>query len=280
MSRLTQLDHTGVLVSDFERSKQFYMDFLGMALRRDSSDLDPAIGTPNVQVKSGECVLFMFRNLKPSESKEVRSGPVPHFEFAVADLAAAIHFLSRSSHPCEGPVDTPDGHRRLYLHDPDGNVLSLVQDEKYAQKNGGVGIVGFGAINLPVIDIERATDFYVQVMGLDLAEDRLDLDPNDPRQEFRPHRVLRGEKTVVALFPVWREGDYERICRVGKPLSLSPRSRTRVLHFAFRSADREAMMRRFDALKYPYEIYEGRGSRAYEVYIHDPSGFRIEIVGH
>jgi catechol 2,3-dioxygenase-like lactoylglutathione lyase family enzyme len=278
MSRLTQLDHTGVLVSDFERSKKFYMDFLGMELRHDSTNLDPAIGTPNFQVKSGDTVLFMFRNLKPGETKEMCSGPAPHFEFTVADPTAALRFLSTSNYPHEGPVDTPDG-QRVYFRDPDGNLISFSMKEGGGKNGTGLGIAGFGRINLPAMDMERATEFYVNVMGLELAEDRMRLDPNDPRQEFRPHRLLKGERTSVALWPVWKEGDYERICRDGRPLAFSPRSRTRVLHFAFRSEDREAMMRKFDSMRFPYEVYEGRGRRGYEVYLHDPSGFRIEIVG-
>ena len=97
MSCLTQLDHSGVLVSDFERSKKFYMDVLGMDMRRDSSDLDPAIGTPNFQVKAGDCVLFMFRNLKPGESKDIRPGPAPHFEFTVSDPDTAESYLSKAA---------------------------------------------------------------------------------------------------------------------------------------------------------------------------------------
>lgn len=280
MSRLTQLDHTGVLVSDFERSKKFYMDFLGMELRKDSTDLDPAIGTPNFQVKSGETVLFMFRNLKPGESKETRPGPAPHFEFTVADPEAALSLLSDSGYPHAGPVKTPDGDQRVYFDDPDGNTLSFSMKKTDGGKGQGLGINGFGRVNLPAIDMEASTNFYVKVMGLERMPDRTDLDPNDPRQEFRPHRILQGERTTVALYPVWREGDYERICRDGKPLEKSPRSRTRVLHLAFRSVDRDAMLKKFDELKYSYEVYEGRGKRGYEVYIHDPSGFRLEIVGN
>ena len=61
---------------------------------------------------------------------------------------------------------------------------------------------------------------------------------------------------------------------------LSPRSGTRVVHFAFRSKDREATLKKFDAMKFRYEVHEGRGKSGYEVYLHDPFGFRIEIVGH
>lgn len=280
MSCLTQLDHTGVLVSDFGHSKEFYMDVLGMDLRRDSSDLDPAVGTPNVQVKAGDCVLFMFRNLKPGESKDVRSGPAPHFEFTVSDPDAAVNHLSKSGIAHEGPVETPTGYQRFYFRDPDGNILSFPMNAAGGLNRKGIGITGFGAVNLPVADLEDTTKFYVDVLGLEVAQDRMDLNANDPRQEFRPYRLLKGEKTSIALCPVWKTGDYERICRDGQPLALSPRSRTRVLHFAFRSKDREAMLKKFDAMKFPYEVYEGRGKSGYEVYLHDPSGFRIEIVGH
>ena len=280
MSCLTQLDHTGVLVSDFERSKQFYMNFLGMDLRRDSSDLDPAIGTPNVQVKAGACVLFMFRNLKSGESKDIRPGPAPHFELTVSDPDAAARYLANAGFAYDGPVDTPAGYRRIYFRDPDGNLLSFPLEPAGVGNGKGIDVTGFGAINLPVIDLEESTRFYVDVLGLEVCADRMDLNANDPRQEFRPYRLLKGEATSIALCPVWQAGDYERICRDGQPLASSPRSRTRVLHFAFRSKDREAMLKKFDAMKFPYEVYEGRGKTGYEVYLHDPSGFRVEIVGH
>jgi catechol 2,3-dioxygenase-like lactoylglutathione lyase family enzyme len=279
MSRLTQLDHTGVLVSDFERSKNFYIDFLGMELRKDSSGLDPAVGTPNVQVRSGEAVLFLFRNLKPGESKEIRPGPAPHIELSVSDPEAALRYLSESEYPFEGPIETPSGEPLFYFNDPDRNLFSFSLRGAEKQDLRGIGVTGFGQINLPVTDMERATDFYTEVMGLEVRADHLSLNPEDARQEFRPHRVLGGKNTTLALFPVWNEGDYERICRDGRPLDRSPRSRTRVLHLAFRSEDREALLEKFDELGYPYEVYEGRGSRGYEVYVHDTSGFRLEIVG-
>jgi len=40
------------------------------------------------------------------------------------------------------------------------------------------------------------------------------------------------------------------------------------------------MIKKFEAMKFPFELFEGQRKSGYEVYLHDPSGFRIEIVGN
>jgi len=138
-----------------------------------------------------------------------------------------------------------------------------------------LGIVGFTRVNVPVSDLQRAREFYETVCGLHLVADL-----SDPEGSGAvPHLVMAGDRITVALYQAKQPGDYLQIKKNGA-VTYTPRSRTRVLHHAFRVADREAIVQRLEEMGYPYEFYEGRGSGAGEVYVNDPDGNRIEFVAH
>lgn len=137
-----------------------------------------------------------------------------------------------------------------------------------------LGIVGFSRVNLPVSDLARAQEFYERVCGLRLAAD---LSVPEGNTEDPPHLIMRGDRVTVTLYQA--KGADERLqIRKNGEVQYTPRSRTRVLHHAFRVADREAIVQRLEGMGYPYEFYEGRGSGAGEVYVTDPDGNRIEFV--
>lgn len=125
MTRITQLDHFGVPVRDLQAARQWYTQFLGMQLRHDSSNLDPAVATPNVQVQSGEVVIFLFRLLMNGESLATLPGPSPAVTFTVQDPEAAMAYLREQSYPFEGPVELDTGQRVVFFRDPDENLLAF-----------------------------------------------------------------------------------------------------------------------------------------------------------
>lgn len=125
MTRITQLDHFGVPVKDLQVARTWYTQFLGMDLRHDSSNLDPAVATPNCQVQSGDVVIFLFRLLMNGESLNMLPGPSPMVTFKVRDPEAAVAYLREQRYPFDGPLSLKNGQRVVSFRDPDDNLLAF-----------------------------------------------------------------------------------------------------------------------------------------------------------
>lgn len=274
MTRITQLDHFGVPVRDLREACDWYISFLGMKVRHDSSNLDPAVATPNIQVQSGAVVIFLFPLLRKGESLDILPGPSPTVAFRVQQPDSALAYLQAHGCSSEGPVRLEPDQWVTYFKDLYENVLAFDSTASHegSGDGAGLGIAGFSRVHLPVSDLERAREFYEAVCGLRLTADR-----SHAEGYQTPHAVLAADRLTVALYQAKKPGDYLQIRKNGV-LDYTPRSRTRVLHHAFRVADRDAIVRRLEEMDYPYEFYEGRGSGAGEVYVNDPDGNRLEFV--
>lgn len=117
---------TIVLTARVAESERFYTDVLGLQRRRRSN------GNLIYDVGGSDLTLGRVLSTQPSEHTVVG--------FAVADLDMVITELSRRGvtwarfagmpHDARGVVITPDGDRVVWLRDPDGNIISIVQFSK------------------------------------------------------------------------------------------------------------------------------------------------------
>ena len=118
---------TLVLTADVAGARQFYTEILGLRLKGESlGALVYDVGGGDLRVSPVPCV-------QPSEHTV--------FGFAVADLDATVAEMASRGlqseriaglpHDERGVVAVPDGSRVIWLRDPDGNLLSVVQ---YATK--------------------------------------------------------------------------------------------------------------------------------------------------
>jgi glyoxylase I family protein len=120
--------HVAVICSDFERSKVFYVEVLGLevvaevyreARRSYKLDLKLPDGT---QVE-----LFSFPDPPPRPSYPEARG-LRHLAFAVADLDAAVAHIQRHGVAVEPVrVDEYTGKRFTFFADPDGLPLELYE---------------------------------------------------------------------------------------------------------------------------------------------------------
>lgn len=125
---LRKVHHVAVICSDYERSKHFYCDLLGLRLlaehyraERRSWKADLALGEDYV------LELFSFPSPPPRPSYPEAAG-LRHLAFEVDDIHEAKTCLEARHIAC-GPVRTDEytGKRFLFFADPDDLPLELYE---------------------------------------------------------------------------------------------------------------------------------------------------------
>lgn len=126
--RFDHIHHVAIIASDYERSKAFYTEILGLTIiaetyrsERRSHKLDLGL-TDGSQIE-----LFSFPDVPPRPSYPEACG-LRHLCFAVSDLASCIDELKSKGVAVE-PVrfDTLTGKRFTFFSDPDGLPLELYE---------------------------------------------------------------------------------------------------------------------------------------------------------
>lgn len=125
---LLGIHHVAVICSDYDRSKRFYTEVLGLRViaenyraARQSWKLDLAL--PG----GGQIELFSFPSPPPRASTPEACG-ARHLCFAVRDVAAAKAALEAKGQAVEPiRVDGHTGKRFTFLPDPDGLPIELYE---------------------------------------------------------------------------------------------------------------------------------------------------------
>lgn len=113
------IDHVGLHVEDVERSIAFYTGIFGFgALPR------PDLGFPGAWLRVGRAqeLHLIGRNSAPDSPPTER-----HWSVEVLDLDAWLQRLQRAGAEVRGPKPRADGARQLFVRDPDGHVLELLE---------------------------------------------------------------------------------------------------------------------------------------------------------
>lgn len=128
MSILSGVHHVAIICSDYERSKRFYTEVLGLTIlaehfrkERNSYKLDLAIGSTYV------VELFSFPN-PPKRTSRPEAAGLRHLAFAVDNIRGAIENLSEKGIKTEPiRVDEYTGKQFTFFEDPDGLPLELYE---------------------------------------------------------------------------------------------------------------------------------------------------------
>ncbi len=130
MLQLQRVHHIAIICSDYQRSKYFYTQLLGLEIIREvyrnqrrSFKLDLAL--------NGQYILELFSFPDPPGRP---SGPeacgLRHLAFAVADLDKAVAALnSRGVETEPARTDEYTGRRFTFFADPDGLPLELYEQK-------------------------------------------------------------------------------------------------------------------------------------------------------
>jgi glyoxylase I family protein len=128
MLKLNRVHHIAIICSDYQKSKQFYVDVLGLKIvrevyreQRQSYKLDLEVGNL-YQIE-----LFSFPEPPPRPSRPESAG-LRHLAFEVDELDKAVAHITSFGVEVEPiRVDEFTGKRFTFFADPDGLPLELYE---------------------------------------------------------------------------------------------------------------------------------------------------------
>lgn len=125
--QVKSLDHVTIVVKDLERSRQFYVDGLGM-----TEVPRPSFTFPGSWFQAGDTQIHLIQehvgtppagNPLPEQFRTSRSH---HFAFVIDDADAAYARAQELGMKIVSPPKSrPDGFVQVFLNDPDGHVVEL-----------------------------------------------------------------------------------------------------------------------------------------------------------
>lgn len=122
---LQTIHHVAIIVSDYEKSKDFYVNQLGFSIIRENYRKER--DDYKLDLKLGDCELELFgiKN-SPKRPSYPEACGLRHLAFYVEDIDAAVQELRKRGIETE-PIRTDDftGKRMTFFSDPDGLPLEL-----------------------------------------------------------------------------------------------------------------------------------------------------------
>jgi catechol 2,3-dioxygenase-like lactoylglutathione lyase family enzyme len=145
---VSRIDHVGITVSDVDRALGFYRDVLGLRVIADGTVTEPEVaqllGLDSVELRIADLdsgdgrIVELIQYVQPKGRRiayESYDSATAHIAFTVDDLAAmrerimssGATIVSRQPITITEPGGAFDGAICLYVRDPDGVILELVQ---------------------------------------------------------------------------------------------------------------------------------------------------------
>lgn len=126
--KISRVHHVAIIVSDYERSKRFYADILGLPIvsetyrsERNSWKLDLAVG------ESYQIELFSFP-AAPARLSYPEAVGLRHLAFEVENMEVSHAELRNKNIKIEPiRIDPLTGKKFTFFHDPDGLPLELYE---------------------------------------------------------------------------------------------------------------------------------------------------------
>ncbi len=128
MLKLNRIHHIAIICSDYQKSKQFYSEVLGLTVKqevfrkaRNSYKLDLEVAG-QYQIE-----LFSFPDPPPRPSRPEATG-LRHLAFEVDDVGEAVLYIQSQGIPIEPiRVDEFTGKRFTFFADPDGLPIEFYE---------------------------------------------------------------------------------------------------------------------------------------------------------
>lgn len=122
---LTSVHHVAIIGTDYQRTREFYVDKLGFAVIRDTRRPEKGDCKLDLRLKGLELEVFIKPDAPKRPSYPEACG-LRHLAFRVTDVPAVVAELAEKGIDCE-PIRTDDltGEQMTFFFDPDGLPLEL-----------------------------------------------------------------------------------------------------------------------------------------------------------
>lgn len=123
--KLQKVHHIAIIVSDYEKSKDFYVNKLEFEIIREN--YRPARNDWKLDLRLGDCELEIFGiPASPARVNYPEACGLRHLAFAVDCIEETVAWLNTKGIETE-PIRTDDytGKKMTFFHDPDGLPLEL-----------------------------------------------------------------------------------------------------------------------------------------------------------
>ena len=120
-----QIHHVAIIVSDYQKAMEFYVEKLGFPVLRENYRPDKGDWKLDLKFGDGELEIFAIPGAPPRPSHPEARG-LRHLAFRVDDVERAVKELEERGIECEPIRLDPYSQRRFtFFHDPDGLPLEL-----------------------------------------------------------------------------------------------------------------------------------------------------------
>jgi glyoxylase I family protein len=124
---LDALHHVALICTDYDRSKRFYVELLGLELIREVYRAERQSWKADLRIGTAQLELFSFPAPAPRPSYPEAAG-LRHLAFAVTDLAPVVARLVAAGVAVEPiRIDPYTDQRFTFFSDPDGLPLELYE---------------------------------------------------------------------------------------------------------------------------------------------------------
>lgn len=123
--KLDHMHHVAIIVSDYEKTKEFYVEKLGLPILRDNPRPDKGDRKLDLQFGDGELEIFVVPDAAARPDSPQTLG-IPHLAFRVDNIQEAAADLAAKGIACD-PIRMDPYSQKPYMffHDPDGLPLEL-----------------------------------------------------------------------------------------------------------------------------------------------------------
>ena len=123
--RLERMHHVAIIVSDYQRAREFYVEKLGFPVLRENFREERGDWKLDLKFGDGELEIFAIPGAPERPSYPEARGP-RHLAFRVENIEEAVRDLEARGIPCEPIRWDPYSERRMtFFRDPDGLPLEL-----------------------------------------------------------------------------------------------------------------------------------------------------------
>lgn len=123
--QLSAIHHVAIIVSDYERSKEFYVEKLGFEIIRENYRKDRGDYKLDLRLGDSELEIFGVANA-PARLTRPEACGLRHLAFRVEDIGEVMKELAEMGIECEPVrVDEFTERKMTFFFDPDGLPLEL-----------------------------------------------------------------------------------------------------------------------------------------------------------